>query len=312
MKPDLLNVIAAYFNPLCLEGAERRYQQWAEHMIDSGVKLTVCELQYGDNPFVCDLPHVNHIGLRTNQWCWSKENLINIAFRRLPNAKYICWEDTDLFHRNADWAAETVEALQHYRVVQTWTQCLDMGPEDEVIEVHRAFGDLYLHGEPAMMENEQLMWKSDNGRHEFGHPGFSWACRREFLERTGGLFEVEMTGAADYKMATSLLGKAPGGIRRNLGNSYRRRVLSWQEIAHSYVNGRLGAVKGTIEHSFDGRKPDPGGDSRLDLLVRHRFDPDTDIKCNSSGIVEWAGNKPELERDWNNQIRARSENVATL
>ena len=47
--------------------------------------------------------------------------------------------------------------------------------------------------------------------------------------------------------------------------------------------------------------------SRWDILKKHGFDPVTDLKRNTSGILELAGNKPELRRDIMAYFSSRDE-----
>lgn len=306
MRAELLDVIVPRFNPIRWETPERHFRDHAEHMLDSGVKLTVVELQYGERPFVCNLPNVNHVGVRADSWAWSKENLINLGLTRLPNARYICWEDADIFHRDPNWASETVHYLQHYRAVQTWTQCIDLGPHGQVHSINRSFGDCYIQGSPVAADTEKW-WKADGGPYDYAHSGFSWACHRELLNRTGGLFELGGMGSGDYHMALAMVGKVEYSIVKDCSESYQDHLLRWEDRAQSYINGRLGAVPGVIEHKFHGSKKRRGYLGRWDMFQKHQFDPDTDLKRNTFGVVEFAGNKPELEREWDLYLRSRRE-----
>lgn len=45
------------------------------------------------------------------------------------------------------------------------------------------------------------------------------------------------------------------------------------------------------------------------MFERHAFDPDTDLKRNTWGVLEWAGNKREREREWDLYLRARQEDL---
>jgi hypothetical protein len=235
MRAELLHVVTARFNPLRYQAPERHYRDWAQHMLDSGVKLTVCELQYGDRPFVCQLPHVHHVGVRADSWVWSKENLLNLAIHRLPDAKYICWEDADVFHRDPNWASETVHALQHYRVVQPWSQCIDLGPDGQIMSVHRAFADCWMKGSPVKKDRPQW-WKWEGGPYDFAHPGFSWAAQRELLNVTGGLFEQGGMGSGDNHMALGMVGHAEWSIIQDCGAAYAGHILRWQGRAKPFVN----------------------------------------------------------------------------
>ncbi len=71
-------------------------------------------------------------------------------------------------------------------------------------------------------------------------------------------------------------------------------------------------MHGTIEHPFHGRKVDRGYQSRWDMFLDHGFDPTTDLKRNTDKVIEFAGNKPDLERAFDRYLRARAEDVNSL
>jgi hypothetical protein len=301
-----LHVVTARFNPLRWETPDRHFRDWVGHVLDSGARLTVAEVQYGRREFVCALPHVNHVGLRADSWSWSKECALNEGIKRIPEAEYIAWGDADVWHRKAGWARETVEHLQHYRVLQTWTRALDLGPNDSLIGVHHSFASQYLEGAPLVACGKNF-WKFDGGYAEYPHSGYFWACRRELLDWTGGLFELAGMGSADHHMALAFAGLVERSWPHGTSEAYKRHLLRWQERARRFVNGRIGVVPGIIEHRFHGAKQNRGYLGRWEMFVKHGFDPDTDLKRNSFGVLEWAGNKPELEREWDLYLRARRE-----
>jgi hypothetical protein len=306
MQANQLHVFTARFNPLRWATPHRHFVDWAEHILDSGAQLTVVEVQYGKRAFACNLPHVRHIGLRADSWAWSKECAINEGIRRTPEAEFIAWGDADVWHRKPDWASEAVEYLQHYRAIQTWTRALDLGPNDELIGVHSAFCNQFLHGAPVVADGDRF-WKFDGGYVDYPHSGYSWACKREMLDWTGGLFELGGMGSGDHHMALALAGKVERSWPSGTSAAYRTHLLRWQDRACRYVNGRIASLPGIIEHRFHGSKQKRGYLDRWDMFVRHGFDPDTDLKRNSFGILEWAGNKPELEREWDLYLRSRRE-----
>jgi hypothetical protein len=306
VRAEQLHVVTARFNPLRWEAPDRNFRLWVEHILDSGAKLTVAEVQYGRREFACDLAHVNHVGLRAESWVWSKECALNLAIQRIPEAEYVAWGDADIWHRRADWASETVEHLQHYRVLQTWTNALDLGPRDELLAVHKSFCSQYMNGAPLVVGGAKF-WKFDGGYVDYPHSGYFWACRREFLDWTGGLFEYAGMGSADHHMALALVGQAEKSWPEFTAASYKNHLQRWQSRARAYVNGRICALPGTIEHRFHGAKQNRGYLGRWQMFMRHGFDPDADLKRNSHGVLEWAGNKPELEREWDLYLRSRRE-----
>ena len=138
---DTLHVVTAIANPIRWQSRAQLYRQFEEHMLDSGVRLTVVECAYGDRPHeFADNPHITHVPVRARSVLWIKENLLNIGLGRLPQDwRNVAWIDADVTFRRPDWATETVHALQQYDVVQPWSDCYDLGPNDEHLQVHRAF-----------------------------------------------------------------------------------------------------------------------------------------------------------------------------
>jgi hypothetical protein len=307
MKPDKLEVFVARFNPLRWQKPDKHFCEFVEHMLDSGVQLTVVEVGYGERDYVCNIsPHLHHIGVRAESWAWSKENAIMLGIQRRPDAKYICWSDSDVFHRRNGWAVETVEALQHYHWMQPWSQCYDLGPNDEHLNLHHSFCSLYAQGKPVVPETKP-MWKHDGGAYEYAHSGFCWATKRDILNRVGGLFDLGGMGSGDYHMALGAIGKIDWSVPVQPDPSYLAHLKAWEGRAVRAINGRIGFIHGTIEHRFHGKKLNRGYINRWDMFVKHGFNPNTDLKRNCSGVIEWAGNKPELERDWDNYLRSRRE-----
>jgi hypothetical protein len=82
--------------------------------------------------------------------------------------------------------------------------------------------------------------------------------------------------------------------------------------AASEVSGKLGLAHGTIEHPFHGHKKDRGYQSRWQIFLDTGFDLATDLKRNTTGVLEFAGNKPDLERRIRPLPRSREEDINTL
>ena len=300
-----LTVIAARFNPIRYETPERIYRSWVEHMLDSGVNLVVVECQYGERSFVADLPHVKHIGVRAQSASWSKECLINIGIQRNPEAQNICWCDSDIFFEHPHWAMEALHALQLYRWIQPWSQAIDRGPHGEVLSVFRSFGHQYEKGAPLIPDRQG--WRPYLG--DYPHPGYCHASTRRVLEYAGGLFELGGMGASDHAMCLSLIGKAQYSCPKATNPRYLEHLLRWERRIRVATNGRIGYSNGVINHSFHGAKAGRQYLSRWQMFLDHGFDPDTDLMKNTNGVIEWAGNKPELVREWMLYLKARNENA---
>ena len=146
----------------------------------------------------------------------------------------------------------------------------------------------------------------------FAHPGYAWAATRQALNWVGGLVETAALGAADHHMALALVGRVRESVPGGIAPGYLSPLLLWQERAAHHVCGNIGYVPGTIEHAWHGSKDRRRYVDRWDVLVRHRFDPTTDLKRNTDGVFELAGNKPELRRDIDAYFRQRDEDSNTL
>jgi hypothetical protein len=113
-------------------------------------------------------------------------------------------------------------------------------------------------------------------------------------------------------MALALVGKAHLSVPGGISAGYLDRIRQWQARAAHHIAGNIGYVPGTIEHRWHGPKQRRRYVSRWDILTRHRFDPATDLKRNTSGVIELCGNKPELRRDIAAYFASRNEDANTL
>lgn len=311
-----LYIVACVANPLRWKSrvalARAAVADWLK---ERNVHVTLAECAYGSRGYeLADLSseRFKHIPLRATTMAWSKENLLNIAIANLPpGAAKIVTLDADIVFRRDGWGTDTLAALDLYPVIQPWTFAYDLGPNDEHIGVHQSFASIYHAGGPVVPGGRRF-WKSDSGPYAYPHPGFAWAWARRTLDRIGGLFELGGMGSGDHHMALGMVGKFEASLPAGISKGYRDAVASWSHRAVAELNGKLGFTHGTIEHPFHGRKADRGYQSRWDMFLQHDFDPATDLKRNSYGVIEFSGNKPNLERAFDRYLRSREEDVNTL
>jgi Glycosyl transferase family 2 len=309
MRADLLTVVTAYSNPIQFESRRALYLQFAAHMKASGVRLITVEAALGERAFEVTTPdNPDHLQVRTSSVLWTKENLLGLGFRR-AKTEYLAWIDADVTFRDPEWAARTVDALQHYKIVQPWSDCYELGPRGEHLNHWRAFCRQHYYRQP---------WQtSHKGPYDYWHCGFAWAARREVLQRVGGLIDFAILGAADHHMALSLIGKGIDSVHGKMQthpahdkhSPYLRHVLAWEKRAQHHVNDSIGFVLGTIEHGWHGRKADRKYWDRWQILIDEQFDPEYDIKRNLDGVIELDGNKPELTHKIDRYFRNRMEDA---
>ena len=282
---------------------------------EPNIHIILVECAYGARPWelaeLGDSSKITFVGVRATTPAWSKECLLNIGIARVPrDGQWIATFDADIFFREPGWASEIIHTLQLYPVIQPWTHCLDLGPRNEYMQVHTSFASLYHAGYPVAPGGKKF-WKHDGGSHEYAHSGFAWAWTRDALDRVGGLFDLGGMGSGDYHMALGLVGMAHYSLVKETSHAYRNTVMTWQNRAVSYIGKRIGAMPHTIEHRWHGPKASRSYVGRWDMFIKHAFDPIRDLKRNSHGVIEWAGNNPELEREWMNYMRTRNEDSNT-
>lgn len=306
MNSNLLHVVTPYANPVRWRSRRRLYDRFEAHMLGEGVQLTVVECAYGETPHeLRPDPRVRHVRVWAKTHAWTKENLVNLGIASLPRDwRYVAWIDADIAFRKPGWAAETVHALQHFDVIQPWETCYDLGPNDEHLGLHHSFGRQWI-------KDPVSTGKLGVG-YTFAHPGYAWAATRAALEWVGGLLDHAILGAADHHMALALVNKAHLSVPGRIHPNYVKPIMLWQERATRHIAGNLGFLPFTIEHAFHGDKTKRRYIDRWSILTRHGFDPETDIKRNTAGVVELAGNKPDLNRDLWRYFRERSEDATTL
>jgi hypothetical protein len=311
LDPSQLHVFTARSNPLHWTATHRNWLRFAGSMLDAGVTLNVIECAFGEEDHQCMMDGVRHIAVRAKTRVWNKENLLNIGVHRTPEARYVAWIDSDVIFRRPDWPMATLQALQHYDVIQPWSDAYDLGPHDEHIAHHRSFCRQYFHRQP-MVATHRPYWHGDGGRHVYPHSGYAWAMTRQAFDWLGGLFELGGMGSGDHHMSLALIGEADSSVPKGVSEAYHREVKRWEARAVRHINYNIGYVRGTLEHMFHGRKPDRGYQSRWQMFVKNGFDPLEDLKRNSHGVLEFAGNKPELRHDFDLYLQSRNEDINSL
>jgi hypothetical protein len=299
----LLDVVAAYSNPVRWESRLRLTLEFIERMLNTrGVRLTMVECAHGERHF--ELPEhrgMNLVRVRQRSMLWNKENLLNIGIARLPdNWSYVAWLDADIMFRDPHWAGETIHALQHYDVIQPWSDAYDLGPKGEHVGGWKSF--CYQH-----RRGFRVNCRTGDG-YVFGHPGYAWAARRRALDAVGGLIDTGILGAGDHHMAYSLIGRGGETTSKDkLPATYMAPILRWQAFAEEAIQRNIGYLRGTLEHFWHGPKPDRRYVDRWKILIRNQFDPAIDLRRTTRWVYELAGNKPQLRDDLDAYFRQRNE-----
>lgn len=293
---NTLHVLGVIQNPVRYHSRYRLFREWVREMLQTPhVKLYVVEAVYGDREPECapECGEYEYLQVSTDSEIWLKENLQNIGIAQLfpTDWKYACMSDCDIHFRNPNWAQESVHQLQHYNVIQPWSDVADLNFFGEIHGHWKSFGGLCA--------KRKKMWhgKGHNG-YDYGHTGMAWCYTRYFYENIGKFLDFCIVGAGDHHQAWACLGMVKETIHQGMCKDYYDACEEWQRKAEFACADIVGFVPGRIEHHFHGPKERRRYWGRWDILIDNNFNPKTDLAYDSQGVLVLCGsNKYQLEHD---------------
>jgi hypothetical protein len=298
---NTLYVITPYFNSCRYKSRKILYENFKKYVKDSGAKLVTVEVAFGNREF--ETSDNEKILLRTNCELWHKERSINLAINRLPlDWQYMAWIDCDLQFARPDWVSETIQLLQHYKVIQMFSESINLSPKYEIVGNKRpSFLYSYCNGFPTIGDYGKL-----------SHPGFAWAATKQAIDGLGGLFDVAILGSGDLHMARALTGNVNDAIYNKLSYGYKEQLKIWQDRAEKNIKRNVGYMPGLVSHFWHGKKVDRKYKDRWQILTENKYDPEFDIQPDSQGLWQFSGNKPQLEYGIRSYFQSRNEDSIDL
>jgi hypothetical protein len=314
-RPDRINdplyVVTMISNPARYRVRWKHFEDFAKRCEEAGAILYPVEVAFGERAFVIDHPNV--IQLRTSHELWHKENAINLGIQRLPQDwKYVACIDADITFARPDWANETIHQLQHYSVVQMWSQAQDLDPEHQaLVEQRLSLAYCWMHGLPRRVNHTKGDYygyeTTVSGQGFYWHPGYAWAYRRDAIDGFGGLLDVCMLGGADYHMAYGLIGEIEQTIQRKTLTNYNDIIRRWADRADRTVKRSVGYVPGLILHSWHGAKAHRRYRDRWSIFEQVQYDPYADLKHDWQGLWQLTDRSPEFRHMLSAYFRQRNE-----
>lgn len=312
---NTLHVIGVIQNPVRYHSRYRLFHNWAREMCETGnVKLHVVEAIHGDRKRECHpeveeghTHHYNYMHVRTNEEIWLKENLINLAVKHLLpcNWKYVAWVDCDIHFCNPGWALNSIHQLQHYQIIQPWSDALHLGFEGGILEHSQSLGYRVAKGMKVAPHNRPKSCDPGNP-YGSGHTGFAWCCTRFFYENVEKFIDWAILGSGDANMAWGCLGNIQSTVNGAMSPGFKKSMDLWSAKAVKACNKMIGYSPGRIEHNFHGPIKGRGYGSRWKILIRWQFDPYTDLRYDAQGVNHLVG-KPGLAHDIMRYNRSRME-----
>jgi hypothetical protein len=300
IKENVLHVIGVISNPVRHHSRIRLAREWIRRMATTPyVQVHIVETAYGDRHHeledICKSLNADFLPLRTKSNYWIKESMINVMYKsvaaRFPSAKYFAWIDADVEFESPQWAQEALHQLQHFQVIQPWSECADLGPYGNVVQLFRSFGKQHQKGAPKQKHPTQKYY-------EYAHSGFAWCATRAFMEQVSGgggssgpLMDFCPLGSADHHMAFAMISETKDTIHRGMKPSFFRRCYDWQRQAVMISSNEVGYSEGMIKHHFHGPKNRRYYRERWQILVDLQFDPDTQLMHDAQGLCYITGNR---------------------
>lgn len=275
-----LHVITCLFNPADSYRLRENYHTFRRHLGD--VPVTTVELLFPgqQRSTAPEDPRAFVIaGDRHRHGLWQKERLLNLAIKTLPNdCDAIAWIDADVIFERGDWVDATCHALERFHVCQIWSNAWWLNQVDGI--------DRRIESIASKMNRQSPDW---------GHPGFAWAARRDFLEGTGGLFDCDPIGGGDTWMMWGFTGRCRNESMVSsppLTDAWER----WAARALEVTQGRVGLVPGGVYHLYHGEYQNRSYVQRTKAKADYHFDPGRDVRIDDMGLYEWTGANPGLEQ----------------
>lgn len=309
--------IAVISNPVRYYSRIELYKDFEKHVLSTGAQLITVEAAFGDRPFVItEKGNPSHIQLRTFDELWHKENMINIAMNRLalidPMWEKVIWLDGDVRFAREDWVHEATQQLEHYMVVQMFSEAIDLGPNYEYHQRYKSFAWCWHENKFEVADGiVQTPYHpyGPNGPKYYWHPGFAWGYRREALHGLGThagapfLDYPCIFGAGDHHMALSLIGQAEKSYPPSVHPNYVKAIQEWQSAALRIIKKDIGYVPGILLAGWHGNKVNRGYWSRWKIMTDNDFNPETDLRRDDQGLFILVV-EDERQRRIRDQMRA--------
>jgi hypothetical protein len=265
---EKLHVIAVMFNPtsqqLTAESKFKKeyeiryklFKEFAERMEknEPNVILYVVELAYGDQEYiVTDSENIRHLQLRTEIPLWHRENMVNLAIKKLlpSNWKAVAWIDADIEFENIHWAMDTLKILNKTRnIVQLFSHCSFIVDECSVKSnkaVRNVFTSFGYNNEKKYnyfktnYYNHLLNWDT----------GFGLACTRELYESFSIINDFPQFNYSSY-ILLHCINDQTYNILLPYFEKYNDYLIDFRDKILK-ANTKLGYVPGVITHHYHGR-----------------------------------------------------------
>jgi len=274
---NILHCVTMISNPCEWNTRYKLTSEFIERMKEEpNIILYVVEIAYKEQDFkVTEPDNPQHLQLRVdNIPMWHKENAINAGIEKLlpKDWKAVAWIDADIYFEDPNWSINALKILADAEIIQLFSIALDLDKKENAMCIYQSFCHQYVSGRRNLGTNGFDYW----------HPGYAWACTRNFYEKMGGLYELSILGTGDYNMARCLVGSGQKSLHEDVSEGYRYSI---KELEDKIKGSIIGFVPCSIRHYYHGTKKNRKYTERWDCIVKSKFNPIKHLEKNKDGIL---------------------------
>jgi hypothetical protein len=300
--------VTSYYNPALFKRRLANYRAFHENL---GVPLVTVELSYDGNFELTEHDADVLIRISGGAVLWQKERLLNLAIQSVPsNVSNIAWLDCDVVFERSDWVDAANEQLNKFRVVQLFSNIVDLGPDNYQVTANCRDIPASGHGVVSSVNGSHFdaaVILEQAARARSTGVGSAWAARRDILENHG-LYDAMIIGGGDRAIAAAMYGQFHTLAKVNqLNNARQDHYVKWARSYHQAVGNHIGHVAGRLYHLWHGDPKNRKYSERHRWLSDFKFDPVTDLAIGSNGAWHWARPRPDLEQFLQNYFVNRAE-----
>lgn len=310
--------ITAFFNPAGYKNKYKNYKIFRESSKKQGLKLLAVELAFNDKPFELKKEDAEIlIQLRTKTIFWQKERLLNIGIKNLPkDCDKFAWIDADIIFCNNNWIKETCKLLEYYTIIQPFDSLIRLSkgvfylnPEETPFSSLIDIENFKSHGRISNIAQfgKQILSRNANFS---GFAGLAWAARKEIFKK---YLLFDKAQCSDGFMIPFFYNEKLNSEENNyINEKTKKNIYNWAKKINKNINESVYFTEGTVLHLWHGKTKDRYSFICDQILMKHDFNPDKDIKIDLNGCWVWNSNKPALHKEIKNYFLMRNEENSFL
>lgn len=298
---EKLHVVCMMSNPINYRRRVQLAHEFIERMSkEPDTVLYVVEIAYDCNPVfeITDPTNPRNLQLRTKEALWHKENAWSIGTEKLLPHDWsaVAYVDMDIIFESPTWASDAVKILLSTKdpiLGQLHSHIVDMDREENAMSLFQGCAYLTTHKKGNVY-----------GGPKYQHPGLTFMMNRAAYDKLG-IFDIGIIGSGDYLSFWAIKGMAKYSFPIGISEAFKKKVFEYEKKAMGII---MTYVPGVVRHFYHGSKENRKYIGRNEIMIKHKFDPDTHLVRDKNGLLQPSKNCPdELVKDVYKYFTERKE-----